>query len=385
MLSVPLLTILKKIRVLDFSHVYYGPYATMILADLGADVIKVEPLWGEVAREYSPKFGGVSGVFHYLDRNKRGITLDLKSPEGKEIALELAKKSDVIIENFSRGAMDRLGLGYEDIKKIKPNIIYASLSGFGLDGPYAKRPSFASIASSMSGWYRLTGDLIDPEGPPVLPAEWHGDLDPGLYAVIGMMAALLHREWSGEGQLIDVSQLDCMIAQNGIPLTNYMLSGLLPWEQRAQSTALRFMGPFEASDGWVFIHTSPRMVDRLIKGMGVDELKSRETVEEWASQRKVDDIVNSLIAVGVPAAPINSLKEVVEDPHVKHRKIIGSIEHPEAGRVRSPSHPIKYSGVKPEMRSAAPLLGQHTDEVLVELLGYDKEKIRKLRGSKVIS
>jgi CoA:oxalate CoA-transferase len=379
------LTILKQIRVLDFSHVYYGPYATMILADLGADVIKVEPLWGEVAREYSPKFGGVSGVFHYLDRNKRGITLDLKAPEGKEIALELALKSDIIIENFSRGAMDRLRLGYEDIKKVKPDIIYASLSGFGLDGPYANRPSFASIASSMSGWYRLTGDLIDPDGPPVIPAEWHGDLDPGLYAVIGMMAALLHREWTGEGQHIDVSQLDCMIAQNGIPLTSYLLSGLLPWEQRAQSTALRYMGSFKASDGWVFIHTSPRMVDRLMKGMGVEELNGREDVEKWASGHKVDEIVNSLIAVGVPAAPINSLREVAEDPHVRYRNMIVSLEHPDAGTVKSPNHPIKYSEVETEMRYGAPLLGQHNDQVLSELLGYGSEKISKLRESKVIS
>jgi crotonobetainyl-CoA:carnitine CoA-transferase CaiB-like acyl-CoA transferase len=356
----------------------------MILADLGADVIKVEPLWGEVAREYSPKFGGVSGVFHYLDRNKRGITLDLKSSEGREIALELAKKSDILIENFSRGAMDRLGLGYEAIKKVKPDIIYASLSGFGLDGPYAKRPSFASIASSMSGWYRLTGDLIDPHGPPVLPAEWHGDLDPGLYAVIGILSALLHREWTGESQQIDVSQLDCMIAQNGIPLTNYFLSGLLPWEHRAQSSGLRFMGSFEASDGWVFIHTSPRMVERLMKGMGVEVLNSREDLEIWVSEKKIDEIVNSLNAVGVPAAPINTLKEVSEDLHVKHRGMIVSVEHPEAGIVRSPNHPIKYSDTKPEMRYAAPLLGQHNSEVLSELLGYDEAKIDELRSAKVI-
>jgi crotonobetainyl-CoA:carnitine CoA-transferase CaiB-like acyl-CoA transferase len=375
---------LKNIRVLDFGHVYYGPYATMVLADLGADVIKVEPLWGEVAREYSPKFGGASGVFHYLDRNKKGVTLDLKSAEGKEIALELAKKSDIVIENFSRGAMDRLGLGYEDIKKVKSDIIYASLSGFGLDGPYAKRPSFASIASSMSGWYRLTGDLIDPEGPPVIPAEWHGDLDPGLYAVIGMMTALLHREWTGEGQRIDVSQLDCMVAQNGIPITNYLLSGLLPWEHRAQRNALRFMGPFKAADGWVFIHTSPRMVDRLMKGMGVEEINSKEDVDKWALEHTVDEIVSSLIAVGVPAAPINTLKEVVEDPHLKHREIIGSIEHPEAGTVRSPKHPIKYSAGKPEVRIPAPLLGQHNDEVLT-WLGYSSEQISALRESKVIT
>jgi crotonobetainyl-CoA:carnitine CoA-transferase CaiB-like acyl-CoA transferase len=356
----------------------------MILADLGADVIKIEPLWGELAREYSPKFGGVSGIFHYLNRNKRGITLDLKSPEGKEIALELALKSDIVIENFSRGAMDRLGLGYEDIKKVKPDVIYASLSGFGLDGPYARRPSFASIASSMSGWYRLTGDLVDPNGTPIIPAEWHGDLDPGLYSVIGLMAALLHREWTGEGQHIDVSQLDCMIAQNGIPLTNYLFSGLLPWENRAQSNALRFVGHFEALDGWVFIHTSPRMVDRLKEGMGVKELNSKKDLKKWVSERKVEDIINTLLAVGVPVAPINSLKEVAEDPHVKHREIIVSVEHLNAGTVRSPNHPIKYSGVKPKMRYAAPLLGQHNDEILSEILDYSLERIRKLRKLKVI-
>lgn len=378
------MTLLKNIRVLDFSHVYYGPYATMILADLGADVIKVEPLWGEVAREYSPKFGGASGVFHYLDRNKRGITLDLKSTEGKKIALELAKKSDIVIENFSRGAMNRLGLGYEDIRKVKQDIIYASLSGFGLDGPYAKRPSFASIASSMSGWYRLTGDLIDNKGPPVIPAEWHGDLDPGLYAVIGMMTALLHREWTGEGQHVDVSQLDCMIAQNGIPITNYLLSGLFPWEHRAQTTALRFMGPFQASDGWVFIHTSPRMVDRLKKGMGVEELNSQKELEKWAMKNKVNEIVSSLIAVGVPAAPINNLKEVVEDPHVNYRNMIISNEHSIAGTVKSPNHPIKYSVAKTEMRYPAPLLGQHNEEILFDL-GYTLEQIVTLRKNKVIS
>ncbi len=378
------MTTLKDIRVLDFSHVYYGPYATMILADLGADVIKVEPPWGEVAREYAPKFGGVSGVFHYLDRNKRGVTLNLKSEQGKEIALKLAKQSDIIIENFSRGAMDRLGLGYEDIKKVKPDIIYASLSGFGLDGPYAKRPSFASIASSMSGWYRLTGDIVDPEGPPIIPAEWHGDLDPGLYAVIGMMTALLHREWTGEGQHIDVSQLDCMIAQNGIPITSYLLSGMLPWEHRAGRDVLRFMGTFKASDGWVFIHTSPRMVDRLMQGMGVEELNNKEELEKWALKNTVADIVSSLVAVGVPAAPINTLKEVVEDPQVEHRGMIVSVEHEDAGTVRSPNHPIKYSAAKPEMRYAAPLLGQHNEEILGEL-GYAPEEIRALRDAKIIT
>ena len=210
------------------------------------------------------------------------------------------------------------------------------------------------------------------------------DLDPGLYAVIGMMGALLHREWTGEGQHIDVSQLDCMIAQNGIPITGYLMSGMLPYEHRQKRTGLRFMGPFEASNGWVFIHTSPRMTERLMKGMGVEKLESRANLENWTAERTVKEVVDALIAVGVPAAPINSLKEVVEDPHVNHRGMIVSVEHPDAGTVRSPNHPIKYSRVKPEMRSAAPLLGQHNEEVLTDL-GYSAEEIEGLREAKIIT
>jgi len=379
------MSMLKNIRVLDFSHVYFGPYATMMLGDLGADVIKVEPPWGEVARDYQPLFGGVSRVFHYLDRNKRGVTLNLKDPRGVEIALALAERSDVLVENFSRGAMDRLGLGYEDVRMVKPDIVYASLSGFGLDGPYSKRPSFASIASAMSGWYRLTGDLIDTEGPPVRPAEWHGDLDPALFAVVGILGALFHKERTGEGQLVDVSQLDCMIAQNGIPITGYLLSGLVPWEMRAKHEGLRFYGSFEASDGWVFIHTSPRMLDRLKRGMGVEELEEVEALEKWVAERTAQDVIEVLTGTGVPVAPVYGVNEIVDDPQVKHRGVIVSVEHPEAGTVKSPNFPVKFSKTPPEVKRPAPLLGQHNDEVLAEVLGYNREKIEDLRAGKVIT
>jgi crotonobetainyl-CoA:carnitine CoA-transferase CaiB-like acyl-CoA transferase len=379
------LTILKDLRVLDFTHVYFGPYATMLMADMGADVIKVEPPWGEVARIYAPLFGGVSHVFHYLDRDKRGMTLNLKDKIGVEIALALAEKCDVIVENFSRGAMDRLGLGYEDVKKIRPDIIYASLSGFGLDGPYSQRPSFASIASAMSGWYRLTGDLVDPEGPPLRPAEWHGDLDPALFAVIGILGALLHRERTGEGQQIDASQLDCMLAQNGIPLTGYFLSGMLPWKMDVKYGELRFVGAFKASDGWVFIHTGPRMVDRLMAGMGVESLENKEDLDSWVAMRTVDEVVDTLVEVGVPVSPIYSINEVVDDPQVKYREMIASVQHPDAGTVRFPGFPIKFSKTPAEITRPAPLLGQHNDEVLCELLGYGKEKIADLRSAGVIT
>jgi crotonobetainyl-CoA:carnitine CoA-transferase CaiB-like acyl-CoA transferase len=379
------LTILKEIRVLDFSHVYFGPYTTMVLADMGADVIKVEPPWGEVARIYPPLFGGTSRVFHYLDRNKRGITLNLKDPRGVEIALRLAEESDVVIENFKRGTMEKLGLGYNDIKKLNPDIIYASLSGFGLDGPYADRPSFASIASAFSGWYRLTGDLVDPEGPPIRPAEWHGDLDPALFAVIGILGALLHREWTGEGQLIDVSQLDCMVAQNGVPITGYLLSGLVPWEIRENYMGLRFLGAYEAKDGWIFIHTNPRTMERLKEGIGVEELESRDVLERWVAERTKGKAVDALVEAGIPVAPINSVAEVADDPQVKHRGMITSVEHPEAGVIRFPNFPLKFSESPTEISRAAPLLGQHNVEVLTELLGYDEEKLAELRSDGVIT
>ncbi len=379
------MTILDKIRVLDFSHVYFGPYTTMLLADMGADVIKVEPPWGDIARFYPPLFGGASRVFHYLDRNKRGVTLNLKDRRGIEIAMALVERSDIIVENFSRGAMDRLGLGYEDVKKVKPDIIYASLSGFGLDGPYSKRPSFASIAAALSGWYRLTGDLVDPEGPPIRPAEWHGDLDPALFGVIGILGALLHREWTGKGQLVDVSQLDCMVAQNGIPFTSYLMSGLLPWEAREKYMGLRFIGFFEASDGWVFIHTSPRMHDRLSEGTGIEELEERRQLEEWASERTVQEIVESLVEVEVPVAPINSLEEAVNDPQVRHRGMIVELEHPDADTVKTVNFPVKFSKSPVKMRMAAPLLGQHNSEVLTDLLGYGEEEIGVLRRAGVIT
>jgi CoA:oxalate CoA-transferase len=377
--------LLDNIRILDFSHVYFGPYATMLLGDLGADVIKIEPPWGEVARIYPPLFGDISGVFHYLDRNKRGVTLNLKDPRGKEIALALAEKSDVVVENFSRGAMDRLGLGYEDICKVKPDIVYASLSGFGLDGPYAKRPSFASIASAMSGWYRLTGDMVERDGPPIRPAEWHGDLDPALFAVIGILSALMYRDRTGEGQLVDVSQLDCMVAQNGVSITQHLMSGLLPWELDEKYLGLRFFGAFKARDGWVYIHTSPMMVDRLMEAMGVETLESKDELEDWVAQRTVEEVVDALSATSVPVAPVYQVNELMEDPQVKHRKMIASFEHPKAGTVRSPNFPVKFSKSSAEIRIPAPTLGQHNEEILSELLGYSEESIDALRKDGVVT
>ena len=376
---------LDDIRVLDFSHVYFGPYSTMILADMGAEVIKVEPPWGEIARFYPPLVGGVSTVFHYLDRNKKGVALNLKHPKGREIALRLAEKSDIIVENFKRGTMDKLGLGYEDIRRVRPDVIYASLSGFGLDGPYMRRPSFAPIAGAMSGWYRLTGDIVDPEGPPIQPAEWHGDLDPALWAVIAILGALRHRDRTGEGQLVDVAQLDCMIAQTGVSITLYTATGDLPWQSGRKHMALDTFAIFKAEDGWVYIGADPNMQERLLRAMGVESLGSTKQLREWVAARKVEEVMDALIAVDVPVAPILNIDEALEDPQVRARGIIISVEHPVAGTIRFPGFPVKMSRTPGSIRSAAPLLGQHNEEVLTKLLGYSKEEVEELRKGGVIT
>jgi CoA:oxalate CoA-transferase len=375
---------LDDIRVLDFSHVFFGPYTTMILGDMGADVIKIEPPWGEAARLYPPLYGGISGVFLYLDRNKRGMTLNLKDPRAREIALALAEKSDVVVENFKRETMDKLGLGYEDVKKVKPDVIYASLSGFGLDGPYMGRTSFAPIASAIAGWMRLTGDLVDPEGPPIRSAEWHGDLDPGLWGVISILGAIRHHDKTGEGQLIDVSQLDTMIAQTGVSITRYTMSGELPWQAREKYMGLNTFGLFEAVDGWVYIAADPYMVPRLMKGMGVESLETTEELREWVSSHYVNDILEALVAESIPVAPVLHIDQTLEDPHVKARGIIQEMEHPTAGKVRSPGFPVKMSKTPGTDRLPAPQLGQHNEEVLTQLLGYTKEQVADLRKAGVI-
>lgn len=376
--------LLDGVRVLDFTHVYFGPYATMILADMGAEVIKVEPLWGEVARMYPPLVGGVSCVFLYFNRNKKGIAIDLKTSRGAEIALKLAERSDILVENFRRGVMDKLGLGYEHVRRVNPDIIYASLSGYGLYGPYASRPSYAPMASSISGWYRLTGDLIDPQGPPIQPAEWHGDLDPALWAVIAILGALHRRNRTGEGQLIDVAQLDCMIAQTGVSITEYANTGELPWQSRRKYAGLHTFGMFRAADEWVYIAADPQMRDGLTRAMGVEKLERDEQLREWVASRTVKEVVDALVAEAVPVAPILQIDQTIEDPHVKARGILKSLEHPTAGMIRLPGHPIKYNGVDLKIRSPAPLLGQHTKEVLREILGYNEEEIEALRRERII-
>jgi len=375
--------LLKGIRILDLGHVYFGPYATMIMASMGAEVIKIEPPWGEMVRFYPPLVNGESSPFMFLNRNKKGLTLNLKNEKAKKIFFQLLAKSDVVVENFKRGAMDKLGLSYEEMKKVKPDIIYAALSGFGLDGPYRDRPSFAPIAEAMSGWMRLTGDIVDPQGPPIRPAEYHGDLDPALWSVIAILSALRHRDLTGEGQVLDVAQLDCMVSLLGVPISNYFATGNLPWEiSKDRSVSDMFFKIFKASDGYVYIAAEGAQVERLKQVVGKD-LQNPEELGDWIKVRTVKNIVDTLVNADIPVAPVYQLNDMVNDPHIKKRKMMIEINHPKAGKVKQPNFPVKFSKTKTLLKPA-PMLGQHNDDILKDL-GYSVDEIAGLRQEGVIS
>jgi CoA:oxalate CoA-transferase len=378
---------LDDVRVLDLSQFYFGPFAAMMLADMGAEVIRVEPPWGGTDRlADGATFGGSSYSFHHFNLNKKGLTLDLKSEKGVSLFKELVKKSDIVVQNFRPGTMERLGLGYDVLKELNPRIIYAALSGFGQSGPYRERPSFAMIAEAMSGHTRLTGDEVDPNGPPIEMAQAYGDLGPGLYAAMSMIAALRHRDRTDVGQMIDVAQLDCMVSL--VPaLTGYNLSGVRLWEIRERYPLARgFGGLFQSSDGgWVRIASfSPRLIDSLKEFLGVDEVSIKLLEEKVASMSR-DEAVSFFIDAGVPVAPVYSEPEVVADPHLQERDMWVTLDHPTAGMVKVPNFPVKFSQTPGKITQAAPTLGEHNREILRTVLELSNDEILQLEEERIIS
>ncbi len=374
---------LENTRVLDLTHYQAGPTCTMLLADMGAEVIKVEPPWGEQGRSLPPLISGLSPYFAHLNRNKKSITLNLKSEAGIRIFRQLVSISDVVVENYAPGTMEKLGIGYETLKEINHKIIFVSISGFGQYGPYSSRPSFDWIAQAMSGFMALTGDSALPGGPPIVVPESIGDTIPGMFGVIGALTALYHRQLSGRGQRIDVAQLDSMVSII-LSITYWTMSGMA-WHQVARKYA--DFGPgglYKARDGYIYIVAPPGpIMDRLKTALGTDNA-DQSVVREWVKDRTVDEVVGALVEARVPVAPVLAIDKVVEDPHVLSREMMVEVEHPKAGRVRMPGFPIKFSETPGKVEWAAPLLGQHTEEVLTRLLGYSGVEIGKLREERVI-
>jgi CoA:oxalate CoA-transferase len=380
---------LEDIRVLDLTHVWFGPWCTMMMAEMGAEVIRIEPPWGAIDRlAEGALFGGASYTFHHLNINKKDLTLNLKDPEGLAIFKELVKKADVVIQNFSPGTMENLGLGYEVVKKINPRIIYAALSGFGQYGPYTKWRSFAMIAEAMSGHTKLTGERHDPDGPPIEMAQAYGDLGPGTMATMAILMALRYRDKTGKGQMIDVAQLDCMVAYN-TAITGYLLSGMTTRELREKYPRGRGAGGlFKTKDGgWVRLAAfGPRALDRIVQHMEVElDQITKEMMEEKILNMTRDEAVNLFNEIGLPCAPVYHVNETINDAHVIARDMFVEMEHPLAGKIKLINFPVKFSETPAKLLTPAPVLGQNNKEILQELMGFNDEKIKGLMQKGVIS
>jgi CoA:oxalate CoA-transferase len=377
---------LDDIRVVDMTHVWYGPWCTMMLAYMGAEVIRIEPPWGAIDRlSQSGVYGGVPYTFHHLNLNKKDVTLNTKDAEGLEILKELIKKSDVVVQNMSVGAMERMGLGYDVLKELKPDIIYAALSGFGQTGPYKDRKSYAMIAEAMSGHTRLTGDQVDPDGPPIEMAQAYGDIGPGTMAAFAITAALRHRDRTGVGQMLDLAQFDIMTAFN-TAITLWQLGQVTPSENRKQNPGGGIGGLFKAKDGgWVRVGVySPGAVDDLRKLMNDDEYNS-EKLEKFVAEHDRDEVVDFLLQARIPVAPIYQTSDTCADPHLAARNMFVEVEHPKAGKYKAVNFPFKMSKTQPEIKSTAPLLGQDNKYVICDILGKSEEYFEELKKKGVIA
>jgi formyl-CoA transferase len=384
---------LKGVKVIDFSHAWAGPTCTMLLGDAGADTIKVEPTTGDF---YRTAMDGA--VFINVNRNKRSIALDLKTNEGRRIALKLLERADVLVENFVPGVMDRLRLGYQTISKMNPRIIYCSISGFGQEGPYHKRPSFDPVAQAMSGIMLATGE---PDRPPVRILPPMLDYSAGIHAAYGVIIALLNRQQTGKGERIDISLMDIGIVQMGAYVTHYTMTGELPERMGSAHKAWAPYQAFETSDGWVLIAVATdemwKSLCRVLKledssnnpryATGESRRKHRkelaESLTKVTRQYKARELESLLSEAGVPSGQLRNIGEVVDDPQVKARHLIDDIEYPGLGKIKVVKNPIFFSGHAPRTQLQAPQLGEHTAAVLAEL-GYSEAEIQRLEDTGIV-
>jgi CoA:oxalate CoA-transferase len=376
------MTALNGIRVLDLTHAHAGPICTMYMAGMGAEVIKIEPQWGDMTRMFPPLVNGQSPYFMFLGRGKKGITLDLKNPEGKQLFKNLVKKCDVVIENFSPGTMERLELGWEVLKELNPKIIYASISGFGQTGPWRDRRSFDPIAQATSGYMWLMKDAINPEGPPLQAPDAVADTIPGFTCLIGILAALFNRNNTGKGQRIDVAQMDSMIATMqsfsfwNIAETTFMRAG--------KSGRVGVGGLKKTNDGYVMFSLPPgRITDWFMELLNVDEL-NEEKIDDWVSGKTTEEVVSQLVEIGVPVGKVMDLDEAQRTPQAEAREMFVRLNHPVLGEIIEPGFPIKFSHTKGDLKKPAPLLGEHNEEVLTSLLNLTTEKVEELRKKGII-
>jgi crotonobetainyl-CoA:carnitine CoA-transferase CaiB-like acyl-CoA transferase len=380
---------LDGVRVLELARFQAGPRGGMMLSDLGAEVIKVERIGGEETRRHPPMVRGQSVYFTVYNRGKKSICLDLRAERGKEIFAALVQKSDIVLENFRPGTIAAMGFGYEALKALKHDIVLVSVSGFGQFGPYRDLPAFDPLGQAMSGLMSLTGR---PVGQPVGTAFSLVDRTTALHATIGALAALRHRDRTGEGQVIDCCLLDSALTMVEIPSIFYLDTG----EEGGEGGR----PPYRAKDGWVVISAAGReMAARLMQIVGsapaacsAEPINSsvgrgderRRLLESWCAERSVSDIMATLRAAGIPAAPVRGIPEVTQDPHTWEREMLSKQPDALAGEIHVPGLAVKMSAT-PGRIGPVPTPGQHTDEILAALLGYDAARLESLRVAKVIA
>jgi CoA:oxalate CoA-transferase len=393
---------LEGIRVLDLTWVLAGPFASMILGDLGAEVIKVErPPYGDVARTTGPIVNGESCYFFSINRGKKSVCLDLKAERGRELFLRLAGLSDVVMENFTPGTMDKLGLGYDVLLKHNPRLIYAATSGFGQTGPERLRPALDIVVQGMGGVMSITGE---PDGPPLRPGLSLGDIAAGLYTAIGVVAALHERERSGQGQMIDVAMLDCQVAILENAFIRYFATGELPKPIGSRHPLATPFQAFPTSDGWIVLALSwgvenqwelfcatigrvdliddPRFDTPALRTEHHAELEP--ILNEVMRQKATNEWLREFDAIGLPCGPLNNIAQAAGQPQVVARRMLVEVEHPRIGRLKLPDTPVKLSRTPGGIKGPSPALGQDTYEVLSSLLGLSAEELDELAAAGVI-
>ncbi|MDK2867715.1 MAG: CoA:oxalate CoA-transferase [Clostridiales bacterium] len=385
---------LSGLKVLDMTRVLAGPYCTMVLADLGADVIKIEaPVKGDDSRQFGPYVNGESAYFMSINRNKRSMTLDLKSPSGKALFLELIQQFDIVVENFRPGTMEKLGLGYDVLKEINPSLIYAASSGFGHTGPYSTRPAYDGVVQAMGGIMSITGQV---GGKPTRVGPSIGDITAGLFTAIGVLAAVNYRNVTGKGQKVDVAMLDCQVAILENAMARYFATGKSPKPAGNKHASIVPFEPFDTSDGEIMVAVgNDGLWKKFCTELGIQELiederfvtnpkrlENYETLRPMIAEKMASESTATwykrLTEAGVPCGPINNIEMLTKDEQVISRDMIVEIEHKIAGVTHIPGVPIKMSETQGAVRKAAPILGEDTTEILKSLLGKTQEEIDAL-------
>ncbi len=394
---------LAGVRVIDLTHMLSGPYGAMMLGDLGADMIKVEPLKGEgtrklLASDPNNSIDGMGAYFITLNRNKRSIAVDLKSEKGKKVFLDLVKEADVVINNFGPGVVERLGIDYDALNEINPRIITCSITGFGSEGPGAKRPAFDQVAQAYGGGMSITGPNKEQATRAGIPI---GDLGGGMFGLTGILAALFEREKSGQGQHVDISMVDCQISLLNYMATMHFLSGENPYPIGNDHFVHVPYNSFKTRDGSVVIAVITdnfwHNLKEVVKIPEFDDPKYDGQPGRFEDKDMILEKLNEVLSTNttahwlklleqkrIPCAPVNNFEQALSDPQVLHRNMVVDIAHPNGKITKAPGNPIKLSRTNEDSYTPAPLIGEHTDEVLSGVMGYSSADIQALKDGGVI-